>query len=76
MRRGEALRLSWKDVDLERKIILCNNPEKGSNPRIFSKLSPKLISMLNTLPKHENKMLFGATTEFMLKNHLFRTRRK
>ena len=76
MRRGEALRISWKDVDLERKIIMCNNPEKGSNPRIFSELSPKLISMLNALPKHENKMLFGSATEYMLKNQLIRTRRK
>jgi len=76
MRRGEALRVPWKDIDLERKIIMCNNPEKGSNPRIFSELSPKLLAMLNALPKHENNMLFGATTENMLKNLLFRTRRK
>lgn len=76
LRRGEALRIPWKDVDLERKIIYCNFPEKGSNPRIFNEISPKLIAMLNILPKHENGMLFGATTEYSLKNLLFRTRRK
>jgi integrase len=75
MRRGEAIRIPWKDVDLERRIILCNHPEKGSNPRIFSDLSGKLLSMLNALPK-ENEMLFGTATENQLKNILCRTRKR
>ena len=75
MRRGEAIAIPWKDVDLERRIIMCNYPEKGSNPRIFSDLSGKLLNMLNNLPK-ENEMLFGTTTECMLKNQLCRTRKR
>ena len=75
MRRGEAIAVPWKDVDLERRIIMCNYPEKGSNPRIFNELSGKLLNMLNNLPK-ENEMLFGTTTEGMLKNQLCRTRKR
>jgi integrase len=75
MRRGEAIVIPWKDVDLERRIIMCNYPEKGSNPRIFSDLSGKLLNMLNNLPK-ENEMLFGTTTQCTLKNQLCRTRKR
>lgn len=76
MRRGEAVVLPWKDVDLERRIIMCNYPEKGSNPRIFSDVSGKLLSMLNALPKNENGLVFGKTTIESLKNYLERTRNR
>lgn len=75
MRRGEAILIPWKDVDLERKIIMCNCPEKGSNTRIFSELSGKLLNMLNNLPR-ENDLLFGTATEGILKNQLCRTRQR
>ncbi len=75
MRRGEAIVVPWKDVDLERRVIMCNYPEKGSNPRIFSDLSGKLLNMLNNLPK-ENNLLFGTTTQEMLKNQLCRVRKR
>jgi integrase len=76
MRRGEAIVLPWKDVDLERRIIMCNYPEKGSNPRIFSDVSGKLLSMLNTLPKNNNGLVFGTSTIQSMKNYLIRTRRR
>jgi integrase len=75
MRCGEALGLKWKDVDLERRIITLNEPEKGSNPRIFNDLSGKLLSMLNTLPK-ENEKLFGTRTRNSLKNTYCRARKR
>jgi integrase len=75
MRRGEAIQIPWKDVDLERRIIMCNCPEKGSNPRIFSELSGKLLNMLNNLPR-ENQKLFGTATICQLKNQLCRTRNR
>ncbi|MFW6109078.1 MAG: hypothetical protein ACOC6N_01380 [archaeon] len=34
IRAGEALKLKWRDIDLERKTLQVT-PEKGSNPRIF-----------------------------------------
>jgi integrase len=75
MRRGEAITVPWKDVDLERRVIMCNYPEKGSNPRIFNELSGKLLNMLSNLPK-ENSMLFGNVSQYGLKNQLCRTRKR
>jgi integrase len=58
MRIGEALSLRWIDVDIERNTIRCT-PEKHGNPRMF-KVSTKLISMLNLLPKNSERP-FGKT---------------
>jgi integrase len=35
MRSGEVKRLQWTDIDLEKRIITLNEPEKGSNPRMW-----------------------------------------
>ena len=48
-RSGEVFALRWTDIDFEGRIIRIA-AERGSNPRIF-KVSPKLLSMLNQLPK-------------------------
>lgn len=60
MRIGEALRLKWTDINAESATIILNEPEKGSNPRIF-RVSSKLIGMLQALPKKTDKA-FGAST--------------
>jgi len=57
MRRGEAKRLEWINIDFEKNIITLNNPEKGSNPRMW-KVSQKLTAMLNALPRDSPKV-FG-----------------
>ena len=57
VRSGEAWRLKWQDIDVERAVITFNAPEKGSNPR-QSKVSFKLIAMLNSLPKSSDRV-FG-----------------
>jgi len=57
MRCGEAKRLKWTDIDFEKSIIKLNEPEKGSNPRMW-KVSQKLIAMLNALPRNSQKV-FG-----------------
>lgn len=59
MRSGEANRLEWSDIDLERKTITLNNPEKNSKPRIF-KVSSELIAMLNSLPKTSSRVFGGG----------------
>jgi integrase len=59
MRSGEAWQLKWIDLDLVSNTIRVT-PEKGSNPRIF-KVSSKLISMLNGLPKKSDK-IFGSSS--------------
>ena len=60
MRKGEAFRLLWKDIDFERRTITLNNPEKGSRSRIF-KVSNKLIARINILPR-KNKRVFSSTS--------------
>jgi len=57
MRSGEAWRLVWTDVDLERLVVSINAPEKRSNSRVI-KVSPKLAGMLNALPR-TNQKVFG-----------------
>lgn len=50
MRIGEAYNVEWKDLDLERKTITVNHPEKGSLPRILP-ISQKCVDMIKTIPK-------------------------
>ena len=74
MRAGEAKRLKWTDIDFERGIIILNEPEKGSEPRIW-KVSPKLIGMLNTLPRKSSRV-FGEGPINSLKTTLHRVRKR
>jgi integrase len=57
MRIGEAARLKWTDINKQSNTIILNLPEKGSNPRIC-KVSPKLLDMIEALPK-KNERIFG-----------------
>jgi integrase len=75
MRSGEAIKLRWIDVDFERKIIRCNNPEKGSEARIFDNLSGKLLSMLNAMPR-KNEYVFGGSSTYSLKATFSRSRKQ
>ena len=75
MRSGEAHKLKWTDVDLQRRTITLNDPEKGSLPRIFDNLSSKLLSMLNALPRTSPKV-FGISTLNSLKATYVRARRR
>jgi integrase len=55
LRCGEAWALKWTDLDFARSCLNCT-PEKNSNPRHL-KMSNRLISMLNLLPK-QGKWIF------------------
>jgi integrase len=57
-RSGEAWALEWTDI--AGNVLTINAPEKNSNPRQF-RISEKLISMLNLLPK-ESERIFGPPT--------------
>ncbi|RLG99355.1 hypothetical protein DRO19_02500, partial [Candidatus Bathyarchaeota archaeon] len=50
MRIGEILRLKWTDIDVERKLIVFNQPEKHGSQQIF-RISDKLLKMINSLPR-------------------------
>jgi integrase len=66
-RSGEVFKLKWRDVDLERKFININDPEKGSLPRQV-KISDKLVSMIEKLPRQGEK-LWGKTTLHQLRSN-------
>jgi integrase len=74
MRCGEAKRLEWTNVDCERNIITLNNPEKGSNSRMW-KVSSRLIAMLNALPK-ESARVFGDSSMDSMKSMFLNSRKK
>jgi integrase len=59
IRIGEALRIRWIHLDLERNILVLNDPEKHGQPRMF-KISNQLVAMLNRLPKATDE-IFGKT---------------
>ncbi len=61
MRSGEAIRLRWADIDLERRVITCNDPEKNINTRQFNDLSGKLLNMLSQLPQNDTYVFAGRT---------------
>ncbi len=74
MRSGEAKRLHWTDLDLERHIITLNHPEKGSNPRMW-KISQKLTDMLTNLPKNSPR-IFGNGPINSLKTTYLKARKR
>lgn len=74
MRAGEATRLKWTDIDEERRIIILNSPEKGSNPRIW-KITAKLMNMLNALPR-KSQYIFGNPNPRAIRALFCNTRKK
>lgn len=75
MRSGEAIKLQWKDLDLTRRLITLNTPEKGSLPRQWSNISQKLVDMLNALPRNDLRA-FGPSTMYSIKATFNRSRRR
>jgi integrase len=74
MRSGEAKRLEWTNIDFAKSIITLNDPEKGSNPRMW-KVSAKLIAMLYNLPK-ESLKVFGDGPINSMKTTFLKTRKR
>jgi integrase len=74
MRRGEAKRLGWIDIDSERATVTLNEPEKHSNPRMW-KVTPQLVAQLNALPKTDQKV-FGNCRMDSLKSAFLHLRKK
>jgi integrase len=66
MRKGEAWKLRWNDVDIERRTVTVNDPEKGSKPRIFN-ISSQLTAKLELLPK-QTEYVFRKTDSQSLNN--------
>jgi integrase len=54
---GEILRLEWRDI--KDNVLTINHPVKGHLPGQIQ-ISPRLVAMLNRLPKQE-KRIFPIT---------------
>jgi integrase/recombinase XerD len=63
---SEASAIEWRDVDMEKKTIMINNPVKGHKARIIT-VSRELISRLESVPKATEKP-FNARISTMQKN--------
>jgi integrase len=74
MRIGEVLRLKWTWLDVERKILTLNAPEKHGRPRAC-KVSSKLVGMLQALPK-KNELIFAGVNTKYAQNCFKHSRRK
>lgn len=74
MRSGEAKRLEWTNIDFEKNLVTLNEPEKGSNPRMW-KVSATLTAMLNMLPK-ESVKLFGNGSINSMKTTFLKARKR
>ncbi len=61
-------------MDLERGRITLNCPERRGEPRIF-KVSARLVSMLNRLPRKNGKV-FGETSARSMARNLGTTRKR
>ena len=72
-RPGEVWKLEWKDLNIDGKKLHISHPEKGCNPRIRP-ISDKLINMLNSLPKTQER-LFSYKTKYVA-GKIFRIMRK
>jgi len=74
MRSGEAKSLLWSNIDFERRLIILNTPEKGSNPRIF-RITQELVDMLKALPK-KSEYVFPNKSLNSLKATYMQTRKR
>jgi integrase len=74
MRCGEAKRLMWINIDFKKNIITLNDPEKGSNSRMW-KVSQKLMDMLAAMPK-DSQRVFGDSSIFSMKTTFTKARKR
>jgi len=74
MRRGEAKRIRWIDVNSEQNTITLNEPEKRSNARLW-KVTPRLMAQLNALEKTSERV-FGDCRMDTLKGVFLKLRKK
>jgi integrase len=62
MRIGECMRLPWTSLNDKDNILTLNKPEKHGLPRIL-KISPKLVMMIQALPKQHEKIFRNTSAK-------------
>ena len=73
-RMGEIASLTWASVDVQRKTITINNPEKNGQPRILN-INDKLVNMFATLPK-TTEYVFGTRSKVTRGSVYYRLRKR
>jgi hypothetical protein len=66
-------KLTWANLETERKTITLNNPEKNGNPRIFD-ISGRLVNMLAVMPR-TNEYTFGTCSKVTRGSVFYRLRK-
>ncbi|MDO9126730.1 MAG: site-specific integrase, partial [Parvibaculum sp.] len=59
MRRSEIASLTWKDVDINKRILELKETKNGDNR--FVPLSSKAMSVLSSIPRRIDGRIFGMT---------------
>lgn len=68
-RIGEACRITWNDIDLEKRIVSINDPEKGSLPRNVP-FSEKLKAMIQLIPRTDKPIFLTNISQEGLRKSL------
>ncbi|MDO8874489.1 MAG: site-specific integrase [Pseudolabrys sp.] len=78
-RRGNLLRLNWKDVDLKERSVLLRGVKNSRNPEeildVPVGLSPRALEILKALPRSLNGLVFPLSAN-ALKSAFNRARHK
>ena len=64
MRIGEILKLKWENIDPQKRLIIINDPEKGSKPGIC-RISQNLIERILNLPRKSELIFYPAKPSSM-----------
>ena len=60
-RKGELLKLLWRDIDLKRRVMTLRDTKNGDDRRV--PLTQKAIELLEQLPRGEEERVFPTTSD-------------
>jgi integrase len=60
-RKGELLKLLWRDIDLKRRVMTLRDTKNGDDRRV--PLTQKAIELLEQLPRGEGERVFPITSD-------------
>lgn len=60
-RKGELLKLTWSDIDLERRLMILRDTKNGEDRRV--PLTQKAVSILEHLARDESRRVLLTTSD-------------
>jgi integrase len=60
-RKGELLKLLWRDIDLKRRVMTLRDTKNGDDRRV--PLTQKAIELLEQLPRGDGERVFRTTSD-------------